>query len=65
MWSPFLPKTSTPILPERGSSLAGSPEPKVAFRPPTLAEAAVVTEPFERVGPRLRTMEFFTRELSP
>ena len=64
MWSPFFSETNAPCSPERESPVAGSPEPKVTFRPPSLMETAVVTEPFERVGPRLRTMEFFSREVS-
>jgi hypothetical protein len=35
------------------------------FRPPELPSLPVVAEPFIRVGPRLRVLEYFSRELNP
>ena len=33
------------------------------FRPPSLSDAPVVTNPFERGGPRLRCLEFFEAQV--
>ena len=46
----------------RESAAAARPAPKATFRPPGLMETAVVRDPFERVSPRLRCLEFFDRE---
>ncbi|MBI5766742.1 MAG: hypothetical protein HZA93_03055 [Verrucomicrobia bacterium] len=35
------------------------------FRPPELPQVQVVADPFVRVGPRLRSLECFSRELNP
>ena len=64
MWSRFFTETKSPRSLEREPMRSGCPELKVTFRPPSLSATVVVNEPFERAGPRLRTMEFFSRELS-
>jgi len=57
---------ATPIHPSiREVHREDSATPKFTFRPPNLGEVAVVADPFERAGPRLRIMEYFSRELGP
>jgi hypothetical protein len=64
MFSPFSLKVTPVRAPEREAPPATETSPRFTFRPPTLTEVAVVADPFERAGPRLRVMEFFSRELS-
>jgi hypothetical protein len=63
MFSPFSVDTA-PTRPHE--SEVRRPErtaPRFTFRPPNLGEVEVVADPFERAGPRLRIMEYFSREL--
>jgi hypothetical protein len=61
---PFTRKIHSTNSPNRERPADRETTPKVSFRPPTLTAISHVTDPFERVGPRLRVMEFFDRELS-
>jgi hypothetical protein len=49
-----------PLASEQASAPASF---KVVFRPPALTDTYVVTDPFVRVSPRLRTSETFSRDI--
>jgi len=59
----FVADRSASTSPLREPPVLSRPAPKVTFLPPRLAETHVIRDPFERVSPRLRCLEFFEREV--
>ena len=59
----FFQETSQAGALERESRQPESAARKPSFRPPGLPETSVVSEPFARVSPRLRCLQFFEREV--
>ncbi len=64
MFSPFTADTAPVRHASVEAAQAGRFGPRVTFRAPDLDHPAVITEPFTRLGPRLRCWDCFSRELS-